>query len=83
MDIERENMLKELMALDFSIIDIHLYLNTHPSDQRAIMIYNNLVQRANMLMQRYEQMFGPLLSNTFISKTPWQWIDNPWPWDRQ
>jgi len=28
----------------------------------------------------YESMHGPLTSFRSYSKSPWQWIDDPWPW---
>ena len=81
MDFQREKMLKELMTLDFSIIEMNLYLDTHPYDARAISIYNNYVQNALVLRSRYERMYGPLTVNFSTSTCPWQWIQSPWPWE--
>jgi spore coat protein JB len=81
MDANCECLLKEIMAADFTIIDLHLYLNTHPYDQRAIMIYNNSVKRSMMLRNEYERMCGPLSAHQSASKCPWQWIESPWPWE--
>lgn len=83
MDATQQQMLRELMALDFSIIDMQLYLDTHPNDQRAIMYFNSLVQRASVLRQTYQQKYGPLMVNTTTSSCPWQWIKDPWPWEKQ
>jgi spore coat protein JB len=82
MDESQEKLFKELMATDFTAGDLHLYLNTHPYDQRALMIYINVVQRGKLLRDYYERMYGPLTaasSNTF----PWPWIRSPWPWEWQ
>jgi spore coat protein JB len=76
----RDKMLKEIMALDFMAIELNLYLNTHPYDQKALMIFVNTAQRAKMLRDNYESMYGPLTaaaSNSF----PWPWIESPWPWE--
>ncbi len=82
MDTAREKLLKDVMAADFTAIDLHLYLNTHPCDCRALMIYIFSVQRANQLRDYFEQMYGPLTAAA--SKTyPWPWINNPWPWEMQ
>ena len=80
MDINRERMLKEVMAAGFTAFDLHLYLNTHPYDQRALMLFTNSVQRAKILTDNFERMYGPL---TPASATgfPWQWINSPWPWE--
>ncbi len=78
----RDKMLKEVMALDFMAIELNLYLNTHPYDQRAMMIFVSTVQQAKMARENYERMYGPITasaSNSF----PWPWIENPWPWEAQ
>ncbi|MGI6778015.1 MAG: spore coat protein CotJB [Acetivibrionales bacterium] len=83
MYMEKEKLLKELMAVDFTLVDLHLYLDTHPYDQRALMIYNNTVQRARMLRHTYERLYGPLLANMSTSRYPWQWAMEPWPWEKE
>lgn len=82
MEDNREKLLKEIMAADFMLIDLNLYLDTHPNDQRAIMLYNQWVQQSMLLKQNYQRMYGPLTQNMFQSKCPWQWIQSPWPWQR-
>jgi spore coat protein JB len=78
--MSRDEMLKKLTALDFYIIDLHLYLNTHPSDKDAIMKYNAMVKEASAIRQDYQEQYGMLMAGCTPSKIPWQWIDNPWPW---
>jgi len=77
--MNRDEMLRKLSALDFYAIDLHLYLNTHPDDAEAINKYNAVVTEANAMRKQYESMYGPLTAN-MASKVPWQWIQNPWPW---
>jgi len=74
-------MLREVMAADFAVIDLNLYLDTHPNDQQAVMYFNNAVKRAKMLRDNYERLYGPLTA-TSANTTPWPWINNPWPWDK-
>lgn len=76
----REKMLKDLMAIEFMAIDLNLYLNTHPYDNRALMIFVNTVQRANIIRDNYERMYGPITASASKS-FPWPWIDSPWPWE--
>lgn len=81
--MNRDELLKKLSAIDFYLIDLHLYLNTHPTDREAIMQYNALVAEAKQLRSEYEQHYGMLLANNSMSRYPWQWIDNPWPWQKK
>ncbi|NLY43875.1 MAG: spore coat protein CotJB [Clostridiaceae bacterium] len=80
MDMNRDELLKQIMALDFTIVDLNLYLNTHPYDQNALMRYNAAVMQSRMLKNQYESLYGPLTAYHSTSCYPWQWINNPWPW---
>jgi spore coat protein JB len=83
MNIEasKKELLSEITAVDFVIIDLHLYLNTHPTDKQALTRYNALVTQAQGLKQVYEKHYGMLSSTDSRSPYPWQWIDEPWPWE--
>lgn len=78
--MSRDQLLQRISALDFYLIDLHLYLNTHPDCQDALNKYNALVLEANELKKEYVQLYGMLCMNGSPSGYPWQWIDNPWPW---
>jgi spore coat protein JB len=80
--MSREEMLRRISALDFYLIDLHLYLNTHPNDMQALMLYNESVKQVKELREEYNRLYGMLLANNSTSRQPWQWIDNPWPWQR-
>ncbi len=82
MDETRARMLREVMAADFTATDLNLYLNTHPYDQRALMIFINTAKRAKVLRENFERIYGPITAGASNSY-PWPWIDNPWPWDAQ
>ena len=56
---------------------------THPDDRDAIMKYNAVLKEEKEVREEYERQFGPLTAQAMPSKVPWQWIDNPWPWQVQ
>lgn len=78
--MNRDELLQRLTALDFYIIDLNLYLNTHPDDRDAISNYNDMVVKARELRDQYEEKYGMLMATMSQSNYPWQWIDDPWPW---
>jgi len=80
-NIKEEDLMKQIMALDFYIIDLQLYMDTHPWDCRAILAYNNTVYKSNMYRNAYERMYGPINVNLSPVKCPWQWTMNPFPWE--
>jgi len=80
--MDRYAALKQLQALEFAAVEFNLYLDTHPTDQRALNEYNHLVQRIDEMKKYYECYFGPLLNFGFsASRYPWQWTEEPWPWE--
>jgi spore coat protein JB len=83
MDLKREEMLREVMAADFTVFDLALYLNTHPYDTKALSLYRASVQRAGILSTNYQRLYGPLTirEGAYGSSNSWQWIKSPWPWE--
>lgn len=74
------DMLVELMEVYFILIETALYLNTHPSDERALRLHNNTSVQYSQLVEMYQARFGPL-TNTGMSRNPWAYINEPWPWE--
>lgn len=74
-------LLEELQAIDFVIVDLNLYLDTHPNDEQAIQQYNQCVKESKRIKKEFEKQFGPLTSFGYsYSRHPWEWIEAPWPW---
>ncbi|MGU3472262.1 spore coat protein CotJB [Paenibacillus sp. D51F] len=73
--------LRELQTLDFALVELNLYLNTHPGDMQAIQQFNQLAQKRQACAQQFEMQFGPLVNfGNSYSRYPWQWSETPWPW---
>ena len=79
-NINKQALLHEIMALNFAVNDLVLYLDTHPEDSKAICMHNEYVKKVIALTEKYQSLFGPLTVN-FTSDT-WDWINEPWPWER-
>ena len=79
---EQKRALKELMALDFKLYDLQLYLNTHPFDREFLEKYMDLADEAEEARAEYEEKYGPLKAVNAATNTEWTWIKNPWPWER-
>lgn len=79
----RDELLRKITAHDFYIIDLHLYLDTHPDDAQAIACYNACVTEANALHREFERRFGMLVADVSESAVPWEWIKDPWPWQKK
>ncbi|WP_166244584.1 spore coat protein CotJB [Paenibacillus turpanensis] len=74
-------LLHELQAVDFVLVELNLYLDTHPSDVSAIAQYNQFAQKRMQLSRQYEELYGPLLNyGHSFSRSPFEWSQGPWPW---
>ncbi|WP_075982161.1 spore coat protein CotJB [Bacillus massilinigeriensis] len=74
-------LMEQLQAVDFVLVELTLYLDTHDQDVEAINQFNHFAKERRRLKKIFEENFGPLLQfgNSF-SGTPWNWNDPPWPW---
>ncbi|HZG70037.1 MAG TPA: spore coat protein CotJB [Chondromyces sp.] len=73
--------LEAIQAVDFAIVDLALYLHTHPDDQNAIQQYNLFVKQSKKLKKEYEKKYGPMTSFGYsYSNYPFNYKEAPWPW---
>jgi len=72
--------LNMLMAIDFAVDDLGLYLTTHREDQDALELYWSYIRAAREAREKYEAANGPL-EQTDITEGSYQWLNDPWPWD--
>lgn len=73
--------LYDLQAMDFVLIELTLYLDTHPGDMAALQQYNQFASARMQLCMKFEQEFGPLKAyGQAFTRAPWQWNETPWPW---
>ena len=80
----RHELLIKVQELSFACLDMNLYLDTHPEDKKAISTYNTFCAEFLKAKCAYENKYGPLTNFGYSpSKCPWQWVENPWPWDKE
>lgn len=72
--------LLELMALDFAIDELGLYLTTHSDDQQALELYWSYIRLGQEGRKKYQEQCGPLMQ-TDITPGSYKWLSDPWPWD--
>ncbi len=76
----REELLKCIASYDFAIVELNLFLDSHPHDSAAIAKLKDYVAKSNELRHDFEDKFGPLKALS-TKGNHWAWISNPWPWD--
>ncbi len=74
-------LLHDLQSVDFVLVELNLYLDTHPDDEAAIAQYNQFCELRHRIAAQYEAQYGPLMNfGHSLSKAPFQWKEAPWPW---
>lgn len=82
-DNPRQKALLDVQINEFVAHEINLYLDIYPHDQRMVQLYREFVLKAKEATRRYEKQFGPLMVSHSENKTPFQWVQGPWPWEYQ
>lgn len=71
----------QLMALEFAVTELGMYLDTHPDDCEAAALFRDYAQQAAAARAAYEAKHGPLRLGSAGTGNGWDWICDPWPWD--
>lgn len=73
--------LEEIQAADFVLVELTLYLDTHPRDEQAMQQYNEYAQYSQQLKTNFEAKFGSLQQyGNSLTDAKWSWGRSPWPW---
>lgn len=79
--MDRCKMLEWVQALGFTVVDMQLYLDTHPCDTDALAYYRNAVENYEKAKQQFEESYGPLTAAASLDCDRWAWADMPLPWE--
>ena len=75
--------LLNLQQIDFALVELTLYLDTHPNDPDALSQFNQLSEERKEVAEIFESAYGPLLQyghSSNPSPDKWEWSESPWPW---
>lgn len=79
---DQEKLLFNVLKYKFAMNDLNLYLDTHPTNQNYIMLYNKYLQEEKKACNDYEKKYGPItLDSPYLENNPWIWNKSPWPWE--
>ena len=82
LDDEYYELLEEIQAADFVLVELTHYLDTHPNDKQALEQFNQFHQYSKQLKAQFEPKYGPLMGfgNSPGGHDTWEWGQGPWPW---
>lgn len=93
--MDRVQMLKEISEVSFMVNDLTLYLDTHPTDTKALQAFSDAAKQRKQLLQEFARAYEPLTmdcvcvetnnQNDSFTRYPRQkhftWGDGPLPWE--
>jgi len=78
---EYRRSLEQLQVIDFVLLELNLYLDTHPGDLQAIQQFNYYVSERMKVAHQFQEQYGPLMNfGHSYSGCPFTWATTPWPW---
>lgn len=81
---DKYRLKRMIFARQFALLELGLYLNTHPDDCTALKLRAEQQTELARWMDEYEQCYGKLiLTQDDVPADQWCWINDPWPWDCQ
>lgn len=73
--------LSELQALEFVLVELGLYLDTHSDDQEAFELFQQYTALESEARKKYEELYGPLTQRGAANFDKYTWLDGKWPWN--
>ena len=60
----RKDLLQWINVVSFAVNDVHLYLDTHPTDKEALAYFHEYSKLRNHALKEYSKYYGPLTIDT-------------------
>ena len=76
-----EQMLKDISVLNFVLVDLMLFLDTHPEDRGALEYYNHYLPIKEEMCREFASDFYPLTREMADSNGSFRWQNAPLPWE--
>lgn len=73
--------LAELQALEFVVLELGLYLDTHKDDTEAFNLFKQFTAMEKAAKAAYESKYGPVCIQDSAAGSSYQWLSDPWPWN--
>lgn len=78
---QKEQMLHDIGIVDFVLVELTLYLDTHPRDMRAMEYFNHYNKIKKQMMKEFSEKYFPLTKDHAESDNEWRWGMAPLPWE--
>ncbi len=80
-EMSEERLAEEIAALRFALVDLTLFLDTHPEDTAALSMFAEYRKALSTCLDKYTAMYGPMTVLDTDTKNGWTWGMGPWPYE--
>ncbi len=80
--VSGKELLKAIQMYDFALIELNLFLDTHPDDKKALAKFNEINPKREMAYKAYAEKYGTITATQANYDKSFHWTDGPWPWER-
>lgn len=77
----KEQLLRDIGIVDFTVTDLTLYLDTHPMDRTAMEYFNHYNRIKQQMVREFSQKYFPLNLDQADCSQEWRWGAAPMPWE--
>ncbi len=78
---EYHRLLKDISIIDFTLVELTLYLDIHCDDKNALEYFLHYNRIKKQLEKEFSQKFFPLSVNKIEDCNEWNWASAPLPWE--
>lgn len=81
--MSRKELKRRIYELDFAIHELVLFLDTHPTNQKAHELLCEYRRIRAEYVKAYEERFGEFIVSPedVPASDCWKWLKGPWPWE--
>lgn len=78
----KEELFKFIQSTNFAVIELALYLDTHPDCPCALKTYHDYHHMLLEAVELYQKKYAPLTIYGMYNENSWTWGEEPWPWQK-
>ena len=78
---QKEQLLHNIGIVDFLLVDLGLYLDTHPTDKNALEYFNHYSRIKQQMEREFSVKYFPLRMDLADCGREWRWGLAPLPWE--
>lgn len=78
---QKDQLLHDIGIVDFVLVELMLYLDTHPCDKEALDYFNHYSRIKNQITKDFSKRYFPLTKDLAECDKDWTWGSAPLPWE--